>query len=63
MPAQVRVSCPFDDLALFNLAPDWRRNQTPDREQHLHVPVEADAQCANGHKWKIEGELIVTRVR
>lgn len=60
--ATFTVTCPIDGLACFSIDMNWKRNTQRDQESHVHIPLEAKAECANGHAWEISDVLTLTRI-
>lgn len=58
--------CPIDNLSLASTPTRLLGNQDPTRiavGEHVHVAVDAELVCANGHRWSFKTDLTMQRER
>jgi hypothetical protein len=63
MALRLSLNCPVDGLVLTTNAPIQIKGDTQ-REglEHLHIEFpRAPMTCANGHRWRIVGDVKLTR--
>jgi hypothetical protein len=60
MPLRVTLECPIDGSALTTNAVLTIKGQPTDSHVHIDFP-RAPMTCSQGHRWRIVGDLKLTR--
>lgn len=59
------IRCPIDDLLTETEdVPLFYKGGTPQDiavGKHLHASVDQTFECASGHRWRLEGALLLSR--
>ena len=64
--SSITFTCPIDDLLLATTQPLLVGEVTRESASvggHLHVEVGELVSCANGHRWRLHGDLLLERGR